>query len=363
LEKVKCNVFVIMPFEDCFFEVYEMLKLEFFENFEFSHAGVEDNQQNILKDIIQPIYEADVILADLTGLNPNVLYELGIAHTFNKKTITITQGELSDLPFDLKQYRATHYTTHFKDFAKLVEYLRKNLSGAMDGSVSFSNPVKDFISLEKIESPNWFAESLAESFDDSDKGFFDFLEELENDTNEMSDELAETNDKLSVMNNELNALNDEFSQANDNGGPTAAVVVIYTNKVAKVMTQYTNDLKVKNTKIIEYWDRIEKNTLGLLENKFAGESENKSALIDYLKSLKEMQGAASSTHASFEGLKTALSGISGLGRSLNHAIKFMRDELDNSLGFFLRIDSSVDQIIAKSKFVVGEIELEQRSTN
>ena len=46
----KKKVFMIMPFEDKFFEVYEMLKRKFEEDFIFSHAGDEDNQQNILKE-------------------------------------------------------------------------------------------------------------------------------------------------------------------------------------------------------------------------------------------------------------------------------------------------------------------------
>ena len=86
----KKKVFVIMPFQEEFFEVYEMLKMKFSDRFEFSNAGDEANQQNILKDIIQPIFEADVVIADLTGLNANVMYELGLAHSFNKKTIVIT---------------------------------------------------------------------------------------------------------------------------------------------------------------------------------------------------------------------------------------------------------------------------------
>lgn len=87
----KKNVFVIMPFQEEFFEMYEMLKMEFADNYEFTNAGEEGNQQNILRDIIEPIYQSDIVIADLTGLNPNVMYELGIAHTFNKKTIVITK--------------------------------------------------------------------------------------------------------------------------------------------------------------------------------------------------------------------------------------------------------------------------------
>ena len=69
-----------MPFDEKFFEIYEMLKRQFENDFVFSHAGDEDNQQNILKDIIQAIYEADIIIANLTGLNPNVFMNLGL-HT------------------------------------------------------------------------------------------------------------------------------------------------------------------------------------------------------------------------------------------------------------------------------------------
>ena len=47
----KKKVFVIMPFQDEFFEVYEMLKMKFSDKFDFSNAGDEANQQNITKQI------------------------------------------------------------------------------------------------------------------------------------------------------------------------------------------------------------------------------------------------------------------------------------------------------------------------
>ena len=43
----KKKVFVIMPFQDQFFEVYEMLKRQFEEKFEFSNANDEGNSQRV----------------------------------------------------------------------------------------------------------------------------------------------------------------------------------------------------------------------------------------------------------------------------------------------------------------------------
>ena len=187
----RSKVFVIMPFSDDFFESYEMLKEHFQDDFEFSHAGDEDNQQNILADIISPIYAADVILADLTGLNPNVMYELGLAHSFNKKTIIITRDDLGKLPFDLKQYRAKDYSTHFKKFFDLIEYLEKNLRGAVNGTVVFSNPVSDFLDKNRIQLKSLFvSDDYSLEIPEGEKGFLDFLADIEEDTSQMNDEIT-----------------------------------------------------------------------------------------------------------------------------------------------------------------------------
>jgi nucleoside 2-deoxyribosyltransferase len=52
------------------------------------------------------INQAAFIIADVTGRNPNVMYELGIAHTLGKPVIIITQ-EINKIPFDFKHLR--HY--------------------------------------------------------------------------------------------------------------------------------------------------------------------------------------------------------------------------------------------------------------
>ncbi len=66
----------------------------------------------IVEEIWSALNAAKVIIADCTGKNPNVFYELGIAHTLGKPVITISQT-IDDVPFDVKHRRAIVYSdTH-----------------------------------------------------------------------------------------------------------------------------------------------------------------------------------------------------------------------------------------------------------
>ena len=61
-----------------------------------------------MNDIWDAINEAYIIVADVTGRNPNVMYEIGMAHTVGKKVIILTQT-MDDVPFDLRHIRCIVY--------------------------------------------------------------------------------------------------------------------------------------------------------------------------------------------------------------------------------------------------------------
>ena len=354
----KKKVFVIMPFQDKFFEVYEMLKMEFNDSFEFSNASDEGNQQNILKDIVQPIYEADVIIADLTGLNPNVMYELGLAHSFNKKTITITQDDLSTLPFDLKQYRAKDYSTHFKKFAELIAYLKTNLYGAIDNSVIYGNPVKDFLDSAGIKGVSWFSEEKnVELIDTSEKGYLDFLADIETNTEELSETIDSITLEMKEMNEGISKSASEIERVNKNkGNGTASFVRKETKKAAKYIETFSSKLRIYNTSISDLWDEIENNTIGLLENPFSGKAENRDGLVNYLKSLYGIKAAASGSAKSISELRSKMQSIVGMERSMNQAVRFVNEDLTTYINFTERLCASIDKIHGKARFIVGDID-------
>lgn len=99
----------MMPFSEAFTSVYEDVKA-FLEADGYQCQRADDMwvHSHIMTDIIELICTSAVIVCDLSGKNPNVFYEAGIAHTLGKEVILITRSH-DDVPFDLRPIRYLHY--------------------------------------------------------------------------------------------------------------------------------------------------------------------------------------------------------------------------------------------------------------
>jgi hypothetical protein len=97
--------FVLMPFAKDFDDVYSIGIQEACEN-AGAYCERLDKQifhERMLDRIYNQIAKADIIVADMSGQNPNVFYEVGYAHALGKLTILLTR-EAGDIPFDLKHF-------------------------------------------------------------------------------------------------------------------------------------------------------------------------------------------------------------------------------------------------------------------
>ena len=69
----------------------------------------------IVDDIWQGIRDAKLLVAELTGRNPNVFYELGLAHAISKPVILLSES-IEDVPFDLRSIRVLVYDKNHPDW-------------------------------------------------------------------------------------------------------------------------------------------------------------------------------------------------------------------------------------------------------
>jgi transcriptional regulator with AAA-type ATPase domain len=84
----------------------------------------------IMQSVWESINKAKIIVADLTNRNPNVFYELGIAHTLGKPVVMITQS-MDYVPFDLRHLKCIVYEYKPKSIKKFETDLEKNISSVL----------------------------------------------------------------------------------------------------------------------------------------------------------------------------------------------------------------------------------------
>ena len=121
--------FVLMPFAPAFNAAWETIR-DTVGNPPFNllvrRADDIDTPGYIMSDVWQNIAQARLLVFDLSGQNPNVFYELGIAHSFkNKDQVILVSRDIESVPFDLRQLRTIIYNN---DLAKLKSSLSDTIT-------------------------------------------------------------------------------------------------------------------------------------------------------------------------------------------------------------------------------------------
>lgn len=138
-----------MKFNDEMNEVYRSLIKRPLEDAGYIVSRSDDpavhtvRHQKIYDQIVQDLWDADYIVADLTKCNGNVYYELGIAHTLRKRTIQVSQH--LRIPSDIDSQWVYSYNVDSDHNSSLATQLLEILSLAEQGNYVFSSMVDDFL--------------------------------------------------------------------------------------------------------------------------------------------------------------------------------------------------------------------------
>ncbi|QYR52957.1 hypothetical protein [Lysobacter soyae] len=115
------SCFVIMPFGGWLDDYYSDIYCSAIEESGLNPQRADDlfRPSTIINDIWDYTKKAKVLLADLTGKNPNVFYELGLAHAIAKPVILIAES-MEDIPFDLRALRVILYDKNAPNWGEIL---------------------------------------------------------------------------------------------------------------------------------------------------------------------------------------------------------------------------------------------------
>lgn len=141
----------------------------------FAERGYESSRADLIRDpfmindsVFEAITEADICVADLTLLNANVFYELGVRHTIEKPVIHIAQIDTA-LPFDNAGYRTIMFDRNdYQSMESLKRELALHIDAIEKPDFKLSNPLTQYRGRERV----------SESADSNDQLIMSLQEEL-----------------------------------------------------------------------------------------------------------------------------------------------------------------------------------------
>lgn len=333
-----------MPFADEFSDVYKYFISESLQDSGYTVLRADDikSQNNIIGDIIEGIVKSDLVVADLTGANPNVYYELGIAHALNKKVILITQ-EIEELPFDLRSYRVVGYSTHFAKMNQAKKELSELALESFKGTLPFGNPVKDFGNIKHFSesTDNNLATDELEALPE-DLGLFDYRVMLEEGFEELGSIVTEVGTKLNVeVTPEITKTGEKLNSGKHNTKQQRNII----RDLAKHLLDYGAFIQPKNYKYKELLRDIETSLENMLIGSFElGSEETEQGLQGFLDVLLGVEKAAFEGRQGFAALIETMDSLPRIEKNFNRANTFMATELKT---FVDNIDQTIS-IIARA---------------
>lgn len=337
----KETAFILMPFADEFSDVYEYLISDALQGAGYTVNRADDikSQSNIIGDIVEGIVNSDLVVADLTGANPNVYYELGIAHALNKKVILITQ-EIDELPFDLRSYRVISYNNHFIKMNQAKKELSELAIEAYNGNLLFGNPVKDFgkTNPSSVMNKNTLDSGEIDT-QPEDLGVLDYQVALEDGFEEMGFIVTEVGEKLG---DELTPRITKTSEKLKSNKLTTKQQRNIIRELAKHLQDYGVFIRPKNEKYRLLLKDVENSLETMLSGKFEIEGEEaKQELENFLNILSGVEEAAFQGRQEFTSLIETMETQPKIERDFNRSKTFMATELKS---FVDNIDQTISVI-------------------
>ena len=143
--------FVLMPFGEWFDRYYVEIYVPALKDAGFEPVRADSlfTSGSVMEQICDQIQKSKVLLAELTGKNPNVFYEMGVAHALQKPVVFVS-GNIDDVPFDVRHLRVVIYDVREP---KWDEKLRKQITAyiknaRLDPIKSIPQPFRSFQSEE-----------------------------------------------------------------------------------------------------------------------------------------------------------------------------------------------------------------------
>jgi hypothetical protein len=331
-------------------QVYED-SIQVFEEVIKAACGVLDIEAYRADDIDEPgeipeqIFEAlrdeELVIADLTGANPNVMYELGVRHVLGKCTLQI--GEKGRLPFDVSTIRTIQFLRSPHGIIKARKQLTKMIGSSLANGCKPSTVSRVLAegagSTGADGTPDDTGDAGTEDSggqdaaeDEGPPGFLDALADVELATPDLTERLASMSMHIEAIGSLARASNEE-AEHSTTAGQRLAILKRFNKKVTEVVRAYDQEL-------LEFEGRVA--VLGaaidvVLNHVVEGDARKEAS--GYLNALVQMgESARESREEGIQPFHRSVGGLEDLSRETRPVIRLLTSDLDRTISAFREVE-------------------------
>lgn len=300
----------------------------------------------ITDQLLRRLFTTDLVIADLTGLNPNVMYELGLRHATGLPTAQISLTQT--LSFDVRQIRtilfpdseagrirgrddlaeqlAAILNSQADPLPAYVSFARYSPSAAEDPPVDTSAAIEASPDIEPVGSDAGVSEGA------EPPGFLEILAEMETAMPEVGALMAELSKNSAEINMDVVLATDHLNHAT-----TSSQKLAITNRLAVTMSpmaERQDDLVVRLRSRIESVTPGVHYLLGRVESDPEADDIDGETAMTMLDSLVELGDTASGAITSTEGWRDSLLGAIGASRKIDRVFLRLASTLDRAIEAF-----------------------------
>jgi nucleoside 2-deoxyribosyltransferase len=279
-----------------------------------AHAG------DINEQICRHVVESDLVVADVSGGNPNVMYELGLRHITGKPTIHI--GEAGQLPFDIASIRTIRYQRKRSRLAEARKEIESALEAGLRDGFELLTPARVLRGLQAGDGPASAPEvGDGEGEDEDSPGLLDDFAVIEDGLDEMAadmEAITKTIETIGTLTDQSGTEMLDLTQANAPMSARLAAVARYAETISAPAGEL-NTVAATFAERMTTMDSGVRAALGLIE--MTPPDERGEGVEEFLEQLMSLDGAAQEGLAQISSFGSSAGGLVRVSRHLRKPVK------------------------------------------
>lgn len=288
----------------------------------------------ITEQVFRHLYEDEVVIADLSGANPNVMYELGLRHT--RPLLTIQIGEYGQLPFDVTAVRTIQFSRSERGLIDARKALGRALAAGLSEGLEGVTATRIWLdgsstkSAEVEATRDQLVDNVAGSAEASEideAGLYDRLEALESRfpvLTHISEDIGQILERLGAV--AVDSTH-ELEMAGSSGATAKARLAIIT-RFAQGLQGPADELTGRVKDFADHMSAMDGEVQGILA--FIEEHANRLSTDDTLEFLTSISDTAKASREAMEGLGqmgSSVADVEGFSRSVRRPARQIREAI------------------------------------